>query len=77
MERRWEITVQPLTPLLKEEGERFEESVEQAIAARGERVEKLGREADASTTLAWLAGAQTPAVLLQAPVAGSDKVRGP
>jgi len=70
MEQRWSITLQPLTPLLKEEGESFETFVEQAIAARGERVERLGREASTATTLAWLQRAQEPIVLLQAPVAG-------
>jgi len=69
MRQRWNLTIQPLTPLLKEEGARFERAVERAIAARGEPVENLAG-ADASATSHWLRTAQDPVILLQPPITG-------
>jgi hypothetical protein len=73
LRKKWDLTIQPLTPLLREQGLEFEEGIEQAIRARGEAVVKF-EETDAQATVALLRDLRAPAVLLQPPVSG---VMGP
>ncbi|MFZ1396822.1 MAG: PD-(D/E)XK nuclease family protein, partial [Candidatus Promineifilaceae bacterium] len=68
MRQRWGITIQPLTPLLREAGLDFEQTVETAVDNLGEQVVRLGDDAPVSDTLAWLRVAQAPVILLQAPL---------
>lgn len=68
LRQRWGITVQPLTPLLRETGLEFEQAVETAVENLGEQVVRLGDDAPVSETLAWLRVAQAPVVLLQVPL---------
>lgn len=65
LRQKWNITIQPLTPLLKESGLEFERQVGQQIAARGEHVVDLERE-ETQATIAWLRKAKDPVILLQA-----------
>ena len=60
LRQRWGITVQPLTPLLRETGLEFEQAVETAVENLGEQVVRLGDDAPVSETLAWLRVAQAP-----------------
>src|SRR5262245_22086471 len=59
---KWDVTIQPLTPLLKEEGFKFEEKVVEAIAAAGEPVVDLSGEST-DKTLEWLTYANAPVIL--------------
>jgi DNA helicase II / ATP-dependent DNA helicase PcrA len=65
LRHRWGITVQPLTPLLREAGLEFEQRVENSIAAHGEPVISL-RDQGVKTTIDWLVRVENPTVLLQA-----------
>lgn len=71
MEERWGITVQPLTPLLREEGLSFETKVTSSLKGQGELVVDIPEHADASATLEWMQKVREPVVLLQPPIAGS------
>lgn len=64
---RWDLTIQPLTPLLTDAGMAFEQDVEGKIAQTGEEVVDL-RDADEAETIRWIKGASAPVNLLQAPV---------
>ena len=66
---RYGVTIQPLTPLLEEEGKRFEEEVEAALRARGERVVSFPRSTRGHReTRRWLREATDPVILSQARV---------
>lgn len=67
---KWGVTIQPLTPLLKDEGYKFEAKVVEAISAAGEPLIDLG-DAGVAETLDWLTRVKTPTVLLQPSVVGS------
>lgn len=67
LQDRWNLTIQPLTPLLKESGFEFERQIGQEIAALGEQVLDLtGQKAE--TTTQALKSARQPLILLQAPL---------
>ena len=63
--KRWNLTIQPLTPLLKEAGFEFERQVGDAIAAGGEQVVDLEAKTDTGPTLDYLRQARQPVILLQ------------
>lgn len=67
LRNKWNITLQPLTPLLKESGFEFERKAAKAIAARGEQVVNLEGQG-VEVTEQWLKRADKPVVLLQASV---------
>jgi len=69
LRQRWGITIQPLTPLLKEEGLSFEQQVTDAIRASGEKVVDLAGK-DVETTVRWIEGARNTTILLQASLEG-------
>lgn len=64
MERRWGITIQPLTPLLKEAGADFEEKIAEKLAAKGEVVVNLEGK-DLAETVRQLKEVTRPTILLQ------------
>jgi hypothetical protein len=64
LERKWGITAQPLTPLLKESGTDFEQNIAKKLAARGETVINL-EEYDLDETLQYLQGTTKPTILYQ------------
>jgi len=64
MLERWGLTIQPLTPLLKEAGAEFEREVAEQVAVRGEDVVPLEGE-DVEATLEQLRRARRPTILLQ------------
>lgn len=64
MLERWGLTIQPLTPLLKESGSEFEKDVVEQIQRGGERVIDLG-DNDMTETSAWLTRASEPVILYQ------------
>ncbi|MFO7965306.1 MAG: hypothetical protein R6U50_15385 [Desulfobacterales bacterium] len=64
MLERWNLTIQPLTPLLKEAGVAFERDVAERVAARGEEVVSLEGQ-DVGATVQQLRTARQPTVLLQ------------
>lgn len=61
---RWGLTIQPLTPLLKESGADFEADVASRIAGQGETVIDLTDDKDPET-LRLLKTVRTPTILLQ------------
>lgn len=63
--RRWNLTIQPLTPLLKEEGAAFEARVAEQIAGQGETVVNLDGTGP-EETLRLLQNVREPTILLQA-----------
>jgi len=72
---KWNVEIQPLTPLLRESGQVFEEAVEAQLAQSGEQVINLGEnsENDISQndmTLDWLRKASKPVILLQPAIGG-------
>ena len=69
MVNKWGVTIQPLTPLLREEGLVFEAKVTQSLKAQGERVEDLDHE-DAAATLQWMRNVRDPIILLQPSIQG-------
>ena len=44
LEKRWGLTIQPLTPLLKESGADFEQNIAAKLAAKGETVVDLEKQ---------------------------------
>jgi hypothetical protein len=52
LEKKWGLTIQPLTPLLKESGADFEKNIAEKLVARGETLVNLEKEAF-SKTLYW------------------------
>ncbi|MEA3375404.1 MAG: PD-(D/E)XK nuclease family protein [Chloroflexota bacterium] len=60
----WGLTIQPLTPLLKEAGAEFEREVAEQVAGRGEEAVPLGGE-DVEATVEHLRSARRPTILLQ------------
>lgn len=66
---RWSLTIQPLTPLLRDEGAAFEREVETQIAARGEPVLNL-QDKKLEATRQALREAHKPTILLQPEVEG-------
>ncbi|MGB8647852.1 MAG: AAA domain-containing protein [Anaerolineae bacterium] len=69
MRKRWHLTIQPLTPLLKDSGAEFEREAGGALAARGEPVINLEGQ-PASGTLNELACVREPVILLQPSLEG-------
>lgn len=62
--RRWRVTEQPLTPLLRESGAEFERAIATHLAERGEPVVDMdGKDVDA--TVEWFYQAEEPTILLQ------------
>lgn len=64
LEKRWGITAQPLTPLLKESGADFEQNIANQLAAKGEAIVDLDKK-DINETLKWLREVKEPTILLQ------------
>jgi hypothetical protein len=64
LEKRWGITIQPLTPLLKESGADFEQNIAAKLAAKGEVIVDLDKE-DLQETLRWFREVKTPTILFQ------------
>lgn len=64
LRKRWDITIQPLTPLLSESGTEFEQDVAEKIASRGEPVHQLEEE-EVEATIERLHKARKPEILLQ------------
>ena len=64
MLKKWGLTIQPLTPLLRESGTEFERNVAVQIAEQGEQVVDLDGK-DLRATLEWLHDARQPVILLQ------------
>ena len=64
MLKRWGLTIQPLTPLLRESGTEFEEAVATEIAKQGEQVVDLDGE-NVQSTIEWLNKSRKPTTLLQ------------
>ena len=62
---RWQLTIQPLTPLLKESGYAFEHRIAEKIAQRGEPVIDLKGEDVEATAAALQQVGRSPAILLQ------------
>lgn len=62
--KKWNLTIQPLTPLLKDSGAEFEENVASQVAKEGEQVVDLTGE-DLQATLDWLHKSRKPVILLQ------------
>lgn len=71
MQDKWDITIQPLTPLLREEGFAFERRVEDALIARGEPIIRFDRKDPTDKVIAALKTAATPTILLQPPIEGT------
>lgn len=69
MLKRWGLTIQPLTPLLKESGFEFERSVTEQIASRGEPVVDLDKQG-VEITADWLRRTREPVILLQPSLEG-------
>ncbi len=67
--KRWELTIQPLTPLLKDSGAEFEAAFEKQLVAGGENVVDMDNMT-AEDTRRYLREAREPTVLLQAPLEG-------
>lgn len=65
MLKRWNLTEQPLTPLLEASGAAFEENVAERIAAHGEQVIDLN-ETKVEDTISALQAIKKPTILLQA-----------
>lgn len=68
--RKWNLTIQPLTPLLQEAGADFELNVGEHIAGRGEQVIDM-TDAPVEETIQRLKDIQNPTILLQPTVHGS------
>ncbi|MFN8469235.1 MAG: AAA domain-containing protein [Caldilineaceae bacterium] len=66
---KWGVTIQPLTPLLKEEGLDFESKVVAHIAADGGRVVDLDGQ-DESLTMLWMQTVQSQTLLVQPSIGG-------
>lgn len=64
LRKKWNITIQPLTPLLKEAGSEFEQNVAEKIAAHGETVINLDGEG-IDATQNWLRDVKSPTILFQ------------
>jgi len=64
LEQKWGITIQPLTPLLKESGADFEQNIAAKLAARGETVVNL-EDKGLTETLKWLRDVKKPTILFQ------------
>lgn len=64
LEKRWGITIQPLTPLLKESGADFEQNIAAKLAAKGEVIIDLDKK-DLQETLKWFREIKTPTILFQ------------
>lgn len=62
--KRWNLTIQPLTPLLRDAGAAFERRVSESLARRGELVVDLG-EQGVEATVDKLRGGHDPVILLQ------------
>lgn len=63
--KRWGLTIQPLTPLLKEAGSDFEVGVVERLKASGQAVVDLSGVNDPQRTLQEIAGARRVTYLLQ------------
>jgi len=64
MLQKWNLTIQPLTPLLKESGADFESDVASRIAGDGETVIDL-TDAPVADSIAALQSVRTPTIFLQ------------
>lgn len=64
LKNRWGLTIQPLTPLLKESGADFEQNVATILAAKGEVVVDMEKQ-DFQETLKWFRTVKTPTILFQ------------
>lgn len=62
---RWNLTIQPLTPLLEDSGARFEKAVERFLESTGEVVIDLEGE-DKEVTLEWMKQVDEPVLIFQA-----------
>ena len=64
LQKKWNLTIQPLTPLLKESGADFEENIAKEIAVRGETVIDL-TDKDTSETIRCFQSIKYPTILYQ------------
>lgn len=64
LEKKWGLTIQPLTPLLKESGADFEHDIAARLVGKGEAVVDLDNQ-EFPETLKWLREVKTPTVLFQ------------
>ncbi|MGB9640190.1 MAG: hypothetical protein ACPL4H_04710, partial [Anaerolineales bacterium] len=64
LKKRWGLTIQPLTPLLKESGFDFEQNITTRLAAKGEAVIDLEKQ-DFQETIKWFRNVKKPTILLQ------------
>jgi len=67
--KKWDVTIQPLTPLLKESGLDFEKRVAEKLKERGEPIIDLEKEGIESTR-SILHSFESPIILLQATLEG-------
>ena len=58
--KRWGLTIQPLTPLLKDSGAEFERDVARQIARDGEELVEVDPKAVVGVTLDWLRQVSAP-----------------
>lgn len=63
-EKKWGLTIQPLTPLLKESGADFEHNIADKLAARGEKIIDL-KDADLTATIKCFREVINPTILFQ------------
>jgi len=66
---RWNLTIQPLTPLLEDAGSKFEEQVEAFLSKTGDEVIRLETK-DPDQTVELLKNAKEPTLLFQPPLTG-------
>lgn len=64
LQKRWNVTVQPLTPLLQESGREFERKVIERLSEKDEPVVDMEGQT-AEDTYYWLSNVTTPVILLQ------------
>lgn len=70
MQKRWNTPPQQLSPLLADEGSRFEEDVVAALREGDEAVHVLTKKEPPAVVAQWLRAVQEPLVLVQAHVRG-------
>lgn len=70
LQRKWNLTIQPLTPLLRESGAEFEQDIAARLAARGEKVIDLSGH-DFNETMRVLKTIESPTLLFQAALEGA------
>lgn len=64
LEKKWGLTIQPLTPLLKESGADFEKNITEKLVRRGETLVNLEGEGF-EKTVEWFQNVKNPTILYQ------------